>query len=132
MAMAAAALLGSAAYVATTRDAEPLQASTAATLDLDPNDPLSALYPHILHASTSHLDALSLGTLIQTYIVYLGSSQSALVQAGPWMLHKLEWTRDNVPIVGPVVWSLFAMVSGLRMRSDPLEMPNGTDPAITT
>lgn len=111
MAMTAAALLGTATYVVATGDAEPLQASTAATLDLDPNDPLSALYPHILHASTSHLDDLSLATLIKTYIVYLGSSQSALVEAGPWMLHKLEWARDNVPIVGTVAWSIFATVS---------------------
>lgn len=111
MTMAAAALLGGAAYIAATRDAEPLQASTAATLDLDPNDPLSALYPHILHASTSHLDDLPLGTLIKTYIVYLGSSQSALVEAGPWMLQKLEWARDNVPIVGNTLWSAFAVVS---------------------
>lgn len=111
MMMAAAALLGTTVYVAVTRDSEPLQASTAATLQLDPNDPLSALYPHILHAATSHLEELPLSDLIKSYIVYLGSSQSAVVEAGPWMLHKLEWARDNVPLVGTAVWSLFALVS---------------------
>ncbi|KAK4052435.1 proline dehydrogenase [Microbotryomycetes sp. JL201] len=74
----------------------------------DPSDPLSALSPHVLHNSTNHLTEASLSSLVRQYLVYLGSGLPGVVEAGPWILNKLEWTRDNVPIIGPVVWSFFS------------------------
>ncbi|SCV71581.1 BQ2448_3169 [Microbotryum intermedium] len=70
-------------------------------------DPLSLLSPAELHASTSHLDEASLKQLLRQYVVYLGSEQAALVQVGPLILKQLEALRDNVPLVGPMVWSIF-------------------------
>ncbi|SGY62267.1 BQ5605_C007g04671 [Microbotryum silenes-dioicae] len=71
------------------------------------SDPLSLLSPAELHASTSHLDEVSLKQLLRQYVVYLGFEQAALVQAGPWILKQLEALRDNVPLVGPMMWSIF-------------------------
>lgn len=115
MTAAAVALLGTTAYIATRSSAEPVQASTAAVLD--PNDPLSALSPQMLHQATAHLQLVGLADLVRQYVVYLGSSQAALVEAGPWMLQKLEWARDNVPVLGTAVWGFFAIVRRLSNRA---------------
>ncbi|KAK4057046.1 proline dehydrogenase [Microbotryomycetes sp. JL221] len=86
----------------------PVQSQEHAQHMFDPSDPLSALNPHSLHSSTNHLRQSSLSSLVRQYFVYLGSGLPGVVQAGPWILNKFEWTRDNVPIIGPVVWSLFS------------------------
>lgn len=57
-----------------------------------------------------------MGKLFKQYVVFLGSSQQALVEAGPWMLKKLEWTRENVPVLGSAVWALFTIVSASQSR----------------
>ncbi|KAM0790638.1 hypothetical protein ACM66B_004499 [Microbotryomycetes sp. NB124-2] len=94
------------AFNLTTR--EPVQSQEHHHASYDPSDPLSALSPHVLHKSTNHLTEASLSSLVRQYFVYLGSGLPGVVQAGPWILNKLEWTRDNVPILGPVVWSFFS------------------------
>ena len=94
------------------RSPEPLHASTAPLANVD--DPLYALSPAVLCGSTSHLAQASLGKLVKQYVVFLGSSQQALVEAGPWLLKKLEWTRENVPVLGSAVWALFTIVSALK------------------
>ncbi|GAA6006171.1 hypothetical protein JCM11491_002059 [Sporobolomyces phaffii] len=71
-------------------------------------DPLSALDPSALSRTTAHLTGQSLGDLCRQWVVFAISEQSALVQAGPWMLGKIEWTRDNVPLLGSAVWAVFA------------------------
>jgi proline dehydrogenase len=119
------ALLGTSAYIATRPSAEPVEASTAALLD--PNDPLSALTPQALHQATAHLQLVGLGDLLRQYVVYLGSSQAALVESGPWVLKKVEWARDNVPVLGSAVWGFFSIVSSpcsLLPKSDSLIAPS--------
>lgn len=100
---------GSVFLVAQSQSTDPSPLPAAA---LDGSDPLSALSPHVLMSATSHLSTLSVTDLCRQYVVYLASSQSALVSSGPWILKQLEWTRDNVPGVGAVVWGIFAIVSG--------------------
>lgn len=107
---AAVALLATGALFAATSSSEPLEASTASLDVVDPNDPLSALSPSVLHAATSHLQSVGVSDLIRQYVVYLGSSQAALVEAGPWMLKKLEWARANVPLLGSAIWGFFSIV----------------------
>lgn len=77
---------------------------------LNPNDPLSALDPSVLGRTTAHLTAATLSDLVRQWVVYAVSEQSMLVEMGPWVLDKLQWANDNVPILGPAVWAVFAFV----------------------
>lgn len=77
---------------------------------LNPNDPLSALDPSVLGRTTAHLTAASLSDLVRQWVVYAVSEQSMLVEMGPWVLGKLQWANDNVPLLGPAVWAVFAFV----------------------
>ncbi|GAA5975383.1 hypothetical protein JCM5350_006464 [Sporobolomyces pararoseus] len=72
------------------------------------SDPLSALDPSALSRTTAHLTGQALGDLCRQWLVFAISEQSTLVQAGPWILGKIEWTRDHVPILGSAVWAVFA------------------------
>lgn len=74
------------------------------------SDPLSALDPSALSRTTAHLTGQALGDLCRQWLVFAISEQSTLVQAGPWVLGKIEWTRDHVPILGSAVWAVFAFV----------------------
>jgi hypothetical protein len=103
------ALTGGAAVYLSLRESTPLLADTA-FVQLDPTDPLSALAPQVLGSVTDHLAVLPVADLLKQYIVYLSSSQPIIVNSGPWILEKLEWTKNNVPLVGDAVWSLFTFV----------------------
>ncbi|GAA5837043.1 hypothetical protein JCM3766R1_006512 [Sporobolomyces carnicolor] len=72
------------------------------------SDPLSALDPLSLSRTTAHLTGQALSDLCRQWVVFAISEQSALVQAGPWMLNKIEWTRDHIPILGTAVWAVFS------------------------
>lgn len=73
-------------------------------------DPLGVLDPAVLAVSTEYLAQLDMAALVRAWFVYAGSSQSALVAAGPWMVGVLESMRDGVPVVGPAVWWVFTSV----------------------
>ncbi|BGP34066.1 proline dehydrogenase [Rhodotorula toruloides] len=75
---------------------------------LNPNDPLSALDPSVLARTTAHLTAANLSDLARQWVVYAISEQSMLVETGPWMLGKLQWANDNIPLLGPAAWAVFA------------------------
>lgn len=75
------------------------------------SDVLSALRPEVLTDAHAHLEKADVTDLVKQYVVYLLSEQSYLVERGPWMLKQLEWTRDNVPVLGSLVWSAFSFVS---------------------
>ncbi|KAM0756188.1 FAD-linked oxidoreductase [Meredithblackwellia eburnea MCA 4105] len=94
--------------VTTTHDAASLR---------DGDDPLDLLNPHVLSTATTHLHELPLSDLVRQYVVYLASSQPALVDAGPSILHGLEWTRDHVPVLGTLVWKVFALSMGTTFYS---------------
>ncbi|GAA6063392.1 hypothetical protein JCM10212_002963 [Sporobolomyces blumeae] len=72
------------------------------------SDPLSALDPSALARTSVHLTSSSLSDLVRQWVVFAVSEQSKLVEAGPWIMGKVEWTRDNVPILGQAVWAVFA------------------------
>ncbi|GAA5944616.1 proline dehydrogenase [Sporobolomyces koalae] len=72
------------------------------------NDPLSALNPDRLTRTTAHLTTQAVSELVRQWVVFAVSEQSALVEAGPWILGKIEWTRDNVPLLGSAVWAVFS------------------------
>ncbi|GAA5912682.1 proline dehydrogenase [Sporobolomyces salmoneus] len=72
------------------------------------SDPLSCLDPSALSRTTAHLSGQTISDLCRQWIVFAISEQTTLVQAGPWMMAKIEWTRDNVPVLGKVVWEVFA------------------------
>ena len=87
---------------------EPIQAETAISANHhDDSDPLSRLRSL---SATSHLDFVDWKSLARSYVVWLGSSQSSLVAAGPAMISKLEWAREHVPLLGEVVWRTFCFV----------------------
>lgn len=75
------------------------------------NDPLSSLDPSALQRTTAHLTGQRISDLLRQWVVFAVSEQSTLVSAGPWIMGKIEWTRDNVPILGSAVWAVFAFVS---------------------
>lgn len=79
--------------------------------NVNPNDPLSALEPSILGRTSAHLTSASMSDLVRQWVVYAVSEQSMLVSAAPWIVEKLQWANDNIPLVGPAVWSIFAFVS---------------------
>ncbi|KAI5479221.1 proline dehydrogenase [Pseudohyphozyma bogoriensis] len=103
------AVAGGATLLAS-RTSQPLQAQSPPSPALDLDDPLSRLSPQLLATATSHLTALSLSDLVRQYVVYFGSSQGYLVEAGPWILDKLQWAKENVPLLGSAVWGTFAVV----------------------
>jgi proline dehydrogenase len=106
---AGALALGSGAYFVSSlnKDSPPLLSPPS----FNSNDPLSALDPSALARTTAHLTGQALGDLCRQWLVFAISEQSLIVQAGPWMLGKIEWTRDHVPILGSAVWAVFAFVS---------------------
>ncbi|GAA5849323.1 hypothetical protein JCM5353_006738, partial [Sporobolomyces roseus] len=71
------------------------------------NDPLSSLDPSSLQRTTAHLTGQRISDLVRQWVVFAVSEQSTLVSAGPWIMGKIEWTRDNVPILGSAVWAVF-------------------------
>ncbi|GAA6055123.1 hypothetical protein JCM3770_007452 [Rhodotorula araucariae] len=103
LAVGAAALAGTAYLASGSSDDAPLLPA-----NLNPNDPLSALDPAVLARTTAHLTAASLPDLVRQWVVYAVSEQSLLVSMGPWMVAKLQWANDNVPVLGPAVWAVFA------------------------
>ncbi|BGP42199.1 proline dehydrogenase [Rhodotorula kratochvilovae] len=103
VAAGAAALAGTAYLASGSSDDAPLLPA-----NLNPNDPLSALDPSILARTTAHLTAAALPDLVRQWVVYAVSEQSLLVSMGPWMVAKLQWANDNVPVLGPAVWAVFA------------------------
>ncbi|KAK4699771.1 proline dehydrogenase, partial [Phenoliferia sp. Uapishka_3] len=107
--VAGALILAAGSALAVSQSNSDSSTSTLPPPAVDSSDPLSALTPHILMSATSHLGKLSVADLCRQYIVYLASSQSSLVSSGPWILKQLEWTRDNVPVVGSVVWGIFTI-----------------------
>jgi len=72
-------------------------------------DPLAALNPRTLATATGHLQQAALIDLVRQYVVYLASGSPALVSSGPWMLKQLDWARQNVPVLGELIWSIFAV-----------------------
>jgi hypothetical protein len=108
-------VLGAGATVAIAFNiSDPLYASTSPATDVaDKKDVLSKLDPVTLMHTTQHLKSLPFVDLLRLYCVYLASSSSTLVSAGPSILSKLEWTRDNIPILGGVIWEAFAFVSSV-------------------
>jgi proline dehydrogenase len=107
----ALALIGGASYLLTSpsssSDDSPsiLSAPSFNTLD-----PLSSLDPSALSRTTAHLTGQGLTDLCRQWLVFAISEQETLVRAGPWIMGKVEWTRDHVPVLGSVVWGLFAFV----------------------
>ncbi|GAA5874776.1 hypothetical protein JCM3774_003434 [Rhodotorula dairenensis] len=75
---------------------------------VNPNDPLSALDPSVLGKTSAHLTSAALSDLVRQWVVYAVSEQSLLVSAAPWIVEKLQWANDNVPLIGPAVWTVFA------------------------
>ncbi|BGP18563.1 hypothetical protein JCM10213_003028 [Rhodosporidiobolus nylandii] len=101
---AGGAVLAGAAYAASSSsDEAPLLPPS-----LNPNDPLSALDPSQLARTTAHLTGVSLPDLLRQWVVYAVSGQPLLVESAPWIVGKLQWAKDNVPLVGPAVWAIFA------------------------
>lgn len=84
---------------------------------VNPNDPLSALEPSILGKTSAHLTSAALSDLVRQWVVYAVSEQSLLVSAAPWIVEKLQWANDNVPLVGPAVWAVFSFVSCFSSKS---------------
>lgn len=82
---------------------------------VNPNDPLSALDPTVLAKTSAHLTSAALSDLVRQWVVYAVSEQSLLVSAAPWIVEKLQWANDNVPLIGPAVWTVFAFVSLLDL-----------------
>ncbi|POY72396.1 hypothetical protein BMF94_4553 [Rhodotorula taiwanensis] len=76
--------------------------------NVNPNDPLSALEPSVLGRTSAHLTSASMSDLVRQWVVYAVSEQSMLVSAAPWIVGKLQWANENIPLVGPAVWSIFA------------------------
>ncbi|GAA5891203.1 hypothetical protein JCM8208_002539 [Rhodotorula glutinis] len=103
---AGAAALAATAYLAATGSSDA--DGDRPLLLANPNDPLSALDPAVLGRTTAHLTAASVPDLVRQWVVYAVSEQSLLVQMGPWMVGKLQWAHENVPILGPAVWAVFA------------------------
>lgn len=77
---------------------------------VNPNDPLSSLDPAVLGRTTAHLTGATLSDLVRQWIVYGVSGQPLLVSSAPWIVGKLQWAKDNVPILGSAVWAVFALV----------------------
>ncbi|KAL8283628.1 hypothetical protein RQP46_005423 [Phenoliferia psychrophenolica] len=97
------------AYPFASASAPPHAVATDADVDVDP---LSRLQPQALTSRTEHLQGLGFKDLCRLYVVYLGSSQDVLVAHAPAMLKRLEWVRDEVPVVGGLVWAGFELVVG--------------------
>lgn len=100
--------LGAAFLNSDSSDGQPLLSPS-----VNPNDPLSALDPSILGKTSAHLTSAALSDLVRQWVVYAVSEQSLLVSAAPWIVEKLQWANDNVPLVGPAVWAVFSFVSCL-------------------
>ncbi|GAA5967110.1 hypothetical protein JCM21900_001891 [Sporobolomyces salmonicolor] len=98
----ALALAGTAYLASPSFDEAPLLPPS-----LNRNDPLSVLDPAILAHTNLHLTRQSLPNLVREWVVFAVSEQSALVEAGPWIIRKIQWTKDNVPLLGPAVWAVF-------------------------
>ncbi|GAA5969405.1 hypothetical protein JCM11641_008106 [Rhodosporidiobolus odoratus] len=73
------------------------------------NDPLSALDPALLARTTAHLTGATLSDLFRQWVVYAVSGQPLLVESAPWIVGKLQWAKDNVPVLGSAVWAIFAV-----------------------
>ncbi|GAA6003875.1 hypothetical protein JCM10207_006447 [Rhodosporidiobolus poonsookiae] len=101
---AGAAVLAGTAYTASRSEDIPLLPAS-----VNPNDPLSALDPALLSRTTAHLTGASLPDLLRQYVVYAVSGQPLLVESAPWIVGKLQWAKDNVPLLGPAVWAVFAV-----------------------
>lgn len=69
--------------------------------------PLSKLDPGRLATCDSNLKSLSFGQLFRSYSVYLACGSSLLVNIAPTIVDTLESMRDNVPLIGPLVWHPF-------------------------
>lgn len=104
--------LGAAFLNSDSPDSQPLLSPS-----VNPNDPLSALEPSILGKTSAHLTSAALSDLVRQWVVYAVSEQSLLVSAAPWIVEKLQWANDNVPLVGPAVWAVFSFVSCLSRKS---------------
>ncbi|GAA5931545.1 hypothetical protein JCM1841_005543 [Sporobolomyces salmonicolor] len=98
----ALALAGTAYLASCSFDEAPLWPPS-----LNRNDPLSVLDPAILAHTNLHLTRQSLSDLVREWVVFAVSEQPALVEAGPWIIGKIQWTKDNVPLLGPAVWAVF-------------------------
>lgn len=101
----AVAALGTAFLASDAKNDQPLLAPT-----VNPNDPLSALEPSLLARTSAHLTSASLPDLVRQWVVYAVSEQSLLVSAAPWIVEKLQWANEHVPLLGPAVWSIFSFV----------------------
>ncbi|GAA5912722.1 hypothetical protein JCM6882_005771 [Rhodosporidiobolus microsporus] len=75
---------------------------------VNPNDPLSALEPSLLGRTTAHLTNVALPDLLRQWVVYAVSGQALLVESSPFIVGKLQWFKDNVPVLGDAVWAVFA------------------------
>ncbi|GJN92468.1 hypothetical protein Rhopal_005498-T1 [Rhodotorula paludigena] len=84
------------------------EAAPALPDDYKPQDPLATLDAAYLSRTTAHLQASSLSDLMRQWVVYAVSEQSLLVSMGPWFVAKLQWANDNVPVLGPAAWAVFA------------------------
>lgn len=108
LAGAGAAALAATAYLAASSSSDA--DSHKPLLLANPNDPLSALDPAVLARTTAHLQSATLPDLVRQWVVYAVSEQSLLVSMGPWFVSKLQWAHENVPVLGPAVWAVFATV----------------------
>lgn len=89
----------------------PPSLQTTGIQESQTRDPLSILDPQELSSSSAHLVDLPISQLIRAYIVFLASSSPTLVDLAPPTIEKLEWARDNVPLLGKPLWSLLVFVS---------------------
>ncbi|GAA6038387.1 hypothetical protein JCM8097_007623 [Rhodosporidiobolus ruineniae] len=96
-------------HAGTTNAASSSSSSSAVPSKLNLKDPLSTLDPALLSRTTAHLTSASLPDLLRAWLVYAVSGQSLLVESAPWIVGKLQWAKDNVPILGEAVWSIFAV-----------------------
>lgn len=85
-------------------------AKLSQTIPARSGDPLTKLDATSLASSVSHLDKLSISQLIRPYLVFLSCSSPLLIRIAPATIEALENVRDNVPILGQLLWQPFIFV----------------------
>lgn len=72
--------------------------------------PLDALDAAYLRETTSHLHGLTATELLRSWLTYTLCTSATLVEWSPSIVKGLKTFRDQVPVVGPITWSVFCGV----------------------
>ncbi|MBW0478919.1 hypothetical protein O181_018634 [Austropuccinia psidii MF-1] len=70
-----------------------------------PLDPMDALLPDSLAENSTHLHKKSTIDLLRSYLTLWFSEIPSLVTYGPILLNSSKSVCDNVPVVGPIIWT---------------------------